>query len=1011
MSNGIYSEEESWKEKIDGKLWKMLESANDDEKIPVWLWFVDIDQSEIDEQVGKETGLTADNLAVDYGSVPDELVKALESASEKKVKDAQRDPTGGRLKAYVNETENQRIKERQRTETYVKAKRRAAWDAYGKKNSALIKELKLPEKDITFQSRLTPSTVVNLTRAQILETVKSADVVSIGFYDDTKSPPCILENQQKSMRADIAKYETGLTGSGVNIMLYEGWVISDIDDIKNIIHPENIKNVYQNKRYNVETERSAIPDTPPFHTGHHANSMAASMQAYASNANIFAVAQGEQEYIEWALVNYGIDILSHSLHGSPRDGYSNNTWAKWWDALAASKNVILVGATGNSTDDYPEVGSYCAIFGGCYNTIGAGAYYTNGNSDDDIMHDKFRYNPIVYNPGSFDNGAPGNFPDTDYRHYGNGSGDQVCYKPDMVIASDHTSGSAASLSGIISLMIELKPELAAKPEVIKAILMASCHRKVKPANVDGGPQEKMSNGLTQRQGAGAIDVYRALSIITQGQYGTGTITSGSQVTGNIQKPKNGSNLNVSLTWFTAPTLSRTMQELDLSVQNNSPIDYPIFYPINPVLEIIKRNSGKKMVYLPLSSVSNQFSIKVTRASAISNILNSFYPVRYAYAWSTEGSIPMTIDKKYEEVKGILGNPTSPETTCPDGIGRFRHYQYGSIYKQSPEKEPFEIHGPIFAKWASLGYERSFLGYPKTDECNSLAPNSKYQRFIWGTMCWFPGQTEAFEVHGAILNRWGQLDWEKGLLGFPITDETATTDGIGRYNHFRNGSIYWKPSVSAHEIYGSIKNYWVSKGSESNPDLGYPISGELFTKAGSKNRYNDFENGVLVWEQTTNTVTSLQKTTGTIAGIKTSRTSNEVVLEMKTAISSLLERINIFPKIGGNPYLKEVTDYASDGHMVHNRKHVIQVNCKGFFMNTYNLILCIKMSYYKSTKTLHAVLTQYSISNNAPNRFKTILDKEIGTSLKAIKIPSTINILSIKTMKNGDLNFYIDPFSS
>ena len=53
MANNIYSGEESWKEKIDEKLWKKIESANADEKIPVWLWFVDIDQREIDEQAGK----------------------------------------------------------------------------------------------------------------------------------------------------------------------------------------------------------------------------------------------------------------------------------------------------------------------------------------------------------------------------------------------------------------------------------------------------------------------------------------------------------------------------------------------------------------------------------------------------------------------------------------------------------------------------------------------------------------------------------------------------------------------------------------------------------------------------------------------------------------------------------------------------------------------------------------------------------------------------------------------
>ena len=44
-------------------------------------------------------------------------------------------------------------------------------------------------------------------------------------------------------------------------------------------------------------------------------------------------------------------------------------------------------------------------------------------------------------------------------------------------------------------------------------------------------------------------------------------------------------------------------------------------------------------------------------------------------------------------------------------------------------------------------------------------------------------------------------------------------------------------------------------------------------------------------------------------------------------------------------------------------------------------------------------------------FATVLDAEIGKPQKVIEIPSTVNVLSVKTMKNGDLNFYIDPFSS
>ena len=490
----------------------------------------------------------------------------------------------------------------------------------------------------------------------------------------------------------------------------------------------------------------------------------------------------------------------------------------------------------------------------------------------------------------------------------------------------------------------------------------------------------------------------------------------------------------------------------------------------------------------------------------------------------------TIDQKYEEVKGILGNPTSAETTCPDGIGRFRHYQYGSIYKASPVTEPyeihgsnrdkwaklgwetgflgypttdetttpdgigkfnhfqggsiywtpqlgafeihgtirdkwaklgwetgflgypttdeittpdgigkfnhfqggsiywtpqlgaFEIHGTIRDKWAKLGWETGFLGYPTTDECNSSAQDGKYQHFQGGTMYWFPGQKEAYEVHGAIKSKWGQFDWEFGLLGFPLTDETPTWDKIGRFNHFQNGSIYWKPTISAHEIYGSIKKYWADNNWESNPNLGYPISGELDTKKGSKNRYNDFENGVLVWEQKTDKVTPLQKTTGSVAGIITSRTGNEVVQEMTSVISDLLKKVNnpSSTKVKKGPYLAGVTDYSFDGTTVHNRKYIIQVDLG--VINTSNLKLWFEMFYYRNTGKINAILTDYSISSHVSiltggvdataieNDFKKVLNVECGKIQKVIAIPPTMNVLSIKTMKNGDLNVYVDPLA-
>ena len=102
-----------------------------------------------------------------------------------------------------------------------------------------------------------------------------------------------------------------------------------------------------------------------------------------------------------------------------------------------------------------------------------------------------------------------------------------------------------------------------------------------------------------------------------------------------------------------------------------------------------------------------------------------------------------IDVKYAALGGPggwLGTATTEELIAPDGIGHYRHYRNGSIY-WSPSSGAHEVHGDIRVNWSSLGWERSFLGYP-------------------------------------------------------LTDETTTPDGVGRYNHFQGGSIYWTPGTGA-----------------------------------------------------------------------------------------------------------------------------------------------------------------------------------------------------------------------
>lgn len=155
-------------------------------------------------------------------------------------------------------------------------------------------------------------------------------------------------------------------------------------------------------------------------------------------------------------------------------------------------------------------------------------------------------------------------------------------------------------------------------------------------------------------------------------------------------------------------------------------------------------------------------------------------------------------------------------------------------------------GKIAEKYKALGGCGSILGVPKSDERGTPDGVGRYTVFDRGSIYW-TAALGAFEVHGEIRDKWAKLGWEAGPLGYPITDERRTPDGIGRYNVFERGSIYWTAELGAHEVRGRIRDAWKETGWEAGP-LGYPISDEYAVPEGRK---SDFEGGSIVWDAKTN----------------------------------------------------------------------------------------------------------------------------------------------------------------
>jgi uncharacterized protein with LGFP repeats len=154
---------------------------------------------------------------------------------------------------------------------------------------------------------------------------------------------------------------------------------------------------------------------------------------------------------------------------------------------------------------------------------------------------------------------------------------------------------------------------------------------------------------------------------------------------------------------------------------------------------------------------------------------------------------------------------------------------------------YQVYGAIAEKWRQLGSASGPLGAPKSDE-SAAARGGRFNEFQYGFIYWHPN-FGAHAVYGLIGEKWNQLGRERGF-GYPLTDEQPAQRG-GRFNDFENGgSIYWHPSFGAHAVYGTIREKWSQMGREAG-GLGYPITDELPAANGA--RFNNFEFGMIYWQ--------------------------------------------------------------------------------------------------------------------------------------------------------------------
>jgi uncharacterized protein with LGFP repeats len=201
-------------------------------------------------------------------------------------------------------------------------------------------------------------------------------------------------------------------------------------------------------------------------------------------------------------------------------------------------------------------------------------------------------------------------------------------------------------------------------------------------------------------------------------------------------------------------------------------------------------------------------------------------------------------------RGVLGFPvTDLLSGAATGTKRTR-FEGGTIY-ESAATGAHEVHGEIYRQYRRLGEDAGFLGLPTSDEL-ATPGGGRRNEFQHGTI-YYSTRSGAFEVHGAIRDRYLALGGPGGWLGYPLADETPVLDGngkptAGRFSRFEGATIYWSPSTGAFEVHGRVRDCYEQMGGPRSL-LGYPTSNETGV-AGTDIRYNDFQKGIIHYRPTT-----------------------------------------------------------------------------------------------------------------------------------------------------------------